>query len=75
MKSILLLPQDVTSSLIVEKKARKEENAAKRNKTTGQEIIMKLSPLLSSFMPSFPSTVPSYSALSDWLLSPALGPR
>ena len=45
----------------------------KRNRTRDYDEALTSS-LLSSVMPSFPSTVPSYSAHSDWLLSFPLGP-
>lgn len=51
MKSTLSFPQDVRSSLIIEKRAGKEENVAERNKKIGQEITTHLFSLL-FFFPS-----------------------
>lgn len=51
MKSTLSFPQDVRSSLIIEKRAGKEENAAERNKKIGQEITTRLFSLLFSSPP------------------------
>lgn len=51
MKSTLSFPQDVRSSLIIEKRAGKEENVAERNKKIGQEITTRLFSLL-FFFPS-----------------------
>lgn len=62
MKSTLSFPQDVRSSLIIEKRAGKEENVAERNKKIGQEITTRLFSLLFS---SPPERMEALASLTD----------